>query len=300
MTYVIDRANVKKERDIVQCSFTIKNNKIDYIARQMNRVDFFKMDVSEYLLTPGHVMLDFQIEELNNFLTLKNYMKEKLISKGCTTVLFTITIDYEAQLLSKLKKAKHRMINSPIDYSIGIKIPIRALTPSLIRQCKRYKIPVIFVSLSEQDLGRVAWGWIRDALYPYYPCIVPIWREDFTKNKFKKVTEFWQELCLQEQIPTIPFVPSTGEPLPRNVLCRIGIYPLKGDIRIGGDVDYNLYPKKDVGFDNLGEVKYDMDKPIITVHKGRTIKVGDHFYINPGFGEQVVIKVPGYFASTFE
>jgi hypothetical protein len=299
MTYIIDRANLRKEREIVQCSFAIKNNRIDYVSPHMNNLKFIKMDVSEYVLTPGHIMLDFQIENLKTFSELKVYMKNNLINKGCTTVLTVFNIDFESQITQKLKKLKHVLINSPIDYCIGIKIQIKSLTPDLIRQCKKNKIPVIFLSLSEHEIDSVAWAWIRDALYPYYPCLVPIWKENYSKTKLRRITDYWVELCKREQIPTIPYLPSTNTPISLNELRRIGIYPLKGDIRIGGDVDYNLYEKKDVEFDNLNQVNYDIVKPIITVHKGRNIKVGDNFFINPGFGQEVSIKVPGYFASTF-
>jgi hypothetical protein len=298
MPYVINRANVKKEREIIQCSLSIKNNKIEYIRPHMDNVKLMKMDVSPYLLTPGHVMLDFNIEKLTTFSSQKEYIKD-LISKGCTTILVSVTVNYEAELKIAIKKIMHVMINSPIDYCIGVRIPIRALTPSFVRQCKRLKIPVIFVDLAEKDIDSIAWGWIRDALYPYYLSLVPIWSDDLTKGKLKKQSESWKEVMKEERIPTVPECPPTGEPLSMNVLRKIGISPLKGEIRIGGDVDYNLYEIKSREFANPEEVNYDMNKPIITVHKGRNIKVNHQFNINPGYGERVNIKVPGFYYSSF-
>jgi hypothetical protein len=298
MPYVIDRANVKKEREIIQCSFSIKDNRIEYIRPHMENVKLLKMDASPYLLTPGHVMLDFNIEKLTTFSAYKEYIKG-LISKGCTTVLVSVTVRYEADLRQAVKKIQHLMINSPVDYCIGVRIPMRALTPTFIRQCKRLKIPAVFVDLLEEEMDRVAWGWIREALYPYYLSLVPIWGGGYSKGKLKKLTDSWKELMKDERIPTVPSCPSTEEPLSLNVMRRIGISPIKGEIRIGGDVDYNLYLQKSRGFANQEEVNYDMDRPIITVHKGRNIKVGDEFFINPGYGEQVCIKVPGYYSSSF-
>ncbi|WP_456278555.1 hypothetical protein [Bacillus sp. AK128] len=298
MPYVIDRANVKKEREIIQCSFTVKENKIEYIRPHMDNVKLLKMDASPYLLTPGHIMLDFTVETLTTFASQKDYMKE-LIRKGCTTLLVSVTVNYEADLKKAIKRISHLMINSPIDYCIGVKIPIRALTPSFVRQCKRLKIPVIFVELAEVDMYNVAWGWIRDALYPYYLSIVPIWKDVSSKGKFKKLTENWTALMSEERIPTVPECPQAGEPLPLNVIRKIGISPLKGEIRIGGDLDYNLYGLKSREFANQGEVNYDMSKPLITVHKGRVIRVVDQFSINPGYGQRVTIKVPGYYSASF-
>jgi hypothetical protein len=299
MTYVIDRANVKKEDEIIKCSFSIKENKVELIRSHMNNVRLVKMDASPYLLTPGHVMLDFKIETLTSFLSYMEHMKE-LVHKGCTTVLACVSVKYEAELKIAVKRMQHQMINSPIDYCIGVKIPIRALTPSFVRLCKRLKIPVIFIELNEEDMYNLAWGWIREALYPYFLSIVPIWNNNYSKGKLKRATENWKKLLEEERIPTIPVCPKEGEPLPLSVLRRIGISPTKGELRIGGDVDYNLYVQKSREFANIAEVNYDMNKPIITVHKGRNIKIGDQVSINPGFGEQLCIKVPGFFTSTFD
>lgn len=296
MSYVIDRANVMKEREIIQCSFSIMNNKIEYIRPHMDNVKLRKMDVSPYLLTPGHVMLDFNIEHISSPSALKEHTKE-LIGKGCTTILVSATVHYESELLKAVKRISHIMINSPIDYCIGVRIPIRALTPSFIRQCKRLKIPVLFVELNENDMYQIAWGWIRDALYPYFLAIVPIWMNNPSKGKLKRLTDNWKELLHEERIPTVPICPEPGIPLELNVLRKIGISPLKGEIRIGGDIDYNLYAPKSREFANHKEVNYDMSKPIITVHKGRNIMVNDQYYINPGFGQRLMIKVPGFYTS---
>lgn len=299
MTYVIDRANVKRDSGIVTCSFSIKDNKIEYIKSHMNNVKFIKMDASPYLITPGHVMLDFKIESLLSYQSYKEHMKE-LIGKGCTTVLVGVTVKYESELVEKVKRVQHQMINSPIDFCICVKIPIRTLTPSFIRQCKRLKIPAVFVELKEEDMYTIPWGWIREALYPYFLSIVPVWTHDYSKGKIKRLTEEWKVRLLEEKIPTVPLCPNTGEPLALNVMRKIGISPIKGELRIGGDVDYNLYKLKSREFANKDEVNYDMDIPVITVHKGRNIKVGNKFYINPGYGDQLCIKVPGFYSSTFE
>ncbi|WP_246942172.1 hypothetical protein [Bacillus pinisoli] len=298
MPYVIDRANVIKELEIIQCSFSIKNNKIEYIRPHMDNVNLLKMDASPYLLTPGHVMLDFQIEHVSSALALKEHVK-KLISKGCTTIVVTVTAQYESELQVAVKRIAHLMINSPIDYCIAVKIPSRALTPSFIRQCKRLKIPVLFVELQEVDMYQIAWAWIRDALYPYFLSIVPIWQDEPSKGKVRRLTENWKTLLHEESIPTIPSCPAPGVPLELNVIRKIGISPLKGELRIGGDLDYNLYAEKSREFANQAEVNYDMSNPIITVQKGRTIKVNEQYFINPGFGQRITVKVPGFYDSSF-
>ena len=45
-------------------------------------------------------------------------------------------------------------------------------------------------------------------------------------------------------IPFIPFPLQERMPLSLDVLKKIGIYPQQGDLRIGGEVDYNIYIKR--------------------------------------------------------
>ncbi len=298
MKYVIDRANINKEHGIERISLSINDNRIEYISPHMENVNFIKMDVSSYLLTPSHVMLDFKTENLREFTTFIERMKDH-ISKGCTTVLVCITIKYESELLTSYKRIRHLMINSPIDYCFAVRIPFRLLSPSFISQCKRLRIPVVFTDVMEGEMNKIAWAWIRESMYPYYLSIVPIWRQGYSPGKIKKITGEWKELLKDEGIPTIPVCPIEDVPLSINVLRKMGISPLKGEIRIGGEVDYNLYRRKSLEFANMEEVQYDMDKPLITVHNGKCIKVGERFYINPGYGKQICIKVPGFFASAF-
>ena len=62
---------------------------------------------------------------------------------------------------------KTTLISSPIDFIIGVRIPVRLITPSFIRKCKREKVPAIFVELEDLDeLEDIPWGWVRDALFP--------------------------------------------------------------------------------------------------------------------------------------
>ncbi|UOK56851.1 hypothetical protein MGI18_19080 [Bacillus sp. OVS6] len=95
-----------------------------------------------------------------------------------------------------------------------------------------------------------------------------------------------------------PDCPSEHEPLEKSLLMKIGIYPEKGDIRIGGEVDYNLYVRN--GFNSVEEMsasRYHNHIPTFTIHKGQLIKVDEKVCIRPGFGEFCEISMSGRFAA---
>ncbi|MCZ0754454.1 hypothetical protein [Anoxybacillus sp. J5B_2022] len=88
-------------------------------------------------------------------------------------------------------------------------------------------------------------------------------------------------------------------PLPLAVLKKIGIYPQKGDLRIGGEVDYNLYAHISSKVAETFVVDYDKHVPVITVHNGKVMKAGDELFFQPGFGRERVVRAPGMFTANF-
>ena len=53
--------------------------------------------------------------------------------------------------LQRLNERKTSLLNSPLDYTIGLKTSANLITPNIIRVCKRHKVPVIWVDLDEAD-----------------------------------------------------------------------------------------------------------------------------------------------------
>lgn len=302
MAYIIDNAQVKKGNSVMTCSLLIKDNRIDYITDHFNTLLYKKIDTSRYLLTPGHVIIDFTFSPDMTFPQFKEYFKEKFLQKGVTTVLFIIDVHYERELEQKLNKIRLGLLNCPIDYYLGVRIPLRALTPAFIRQCKKQKIPVVFIDLPDclESLEKVQWGWIRDAVYGYYLPLAPIFKMDMPKRELQKWTRLWRQLTSENQVPAIPFSLNEYQVLNQNVLKKIGIYPDKGDIRIGGEVDYNLYDKEEIGsiYGDLSSL-YQNYTPNITVHKNVTIKDGEKIFFKPGFGNECIVKIPGFFKAYF-
>jgi len=300
MKYVIDQANVLKNNNVECCSLIIGENRIDYIEKSTKLYRILRMPVNEYVLTPGHIMLDFTFQHARTFEEFKGYIQCHFISRGCTTILAVCDVSYEKELSSKVRQLRQNLLNIPVDYFIGVRIPLRILSPSFVRECKRLKIPVIFLELSgEENLEHIPWYWIYEALYLYPIAFVPHW-----DNLSKTITQqkAWRKIMTKYKIPHIPFSLMERTPLPLNVLKKIGIYPLKGDIRIGGEVDYNLYEKTALTHSVAQKVNVDYDKhvPRVTVHKGRLLKAGDEIFFYPGFGKECVVQSPGMFMSHFE
>ena len=303
MTYIIAQAKVLKLDRIVNCSILVKDNRIDYISTNMKRLRLMRVNVSNFLLTPGHVMIDFAFPQHQTFQQTKEYFRSKYLAKGCTTILAITHIQYERELPRKLNQLKHLLINSPIDYYVGVKIPLTTLTPSFIRACKRNKVPVVLIEIeNESDLIQVPWGWIAESFFSYSLPLIPLWSSKVHSNRLKNTVEMWKNLMKENQIPTIPLCPKENTPLSLDVLKKIGIYPAKGDIRIGGEVDYNLYDLNEISYtvDQRPLVDYHCHMPKITMHKGKFVKISEQIYFHPGFGDECTVKVPGHFASSFD
>ncbi|MFC0271614.1 hypothetical protein ACFFIX_09110 [Metabacillus herbersteinensis] len=301
MSYIIDRTNVLKQSGFEKTSLLIKENRIEFIQPSMERFKFMKMDMSSYLLSPGFVMIDFSLNSSFNFSTFKGYMIEKLMSKGCTTVITVVPVDDEKELSSKLKKRRQLMINSSIDYYLGVRIPLKALTPSLIRACKRQKISLIFVEYdNELELSTLAWGWIRDAMFSTPVTLAPIWSgRDASLYRKGKQNVIWKKIMNSNKISAILDTLKEHQPIQKEKLMKIGIYPEKGEIRIGGQVDYNVYDYQQIcsKVEQKPFVDYDNHIPMITVHKGELIKVQSTFHFKPGFGHECLVPISGRFIS---
>ncbi|MBB5323393.1 hypothetical protein HNQ34_000470 [Anoxybacillus tepidamans] len=298
MPYIIDEAHVVKNGKLERCSFVVDGNRIDYISEKMNSSRWMRMPVGEFLLTPGHVMLDFSFDEPRTFLEFKQYMQQHFLTKGCTALLAVCSVLYEKQLSKALQQLRKYLLNSPIDYFIGVKIPLRTLTPSFVRACKRLKIPVIFLELhGNEPLEDVAWSWMYETFASYPLPLVPYWME----KPSKRMEERWRNVLSAHRIPFIPVSLKERTPLSLDVLKKIGIYPQKGDVRIGGEVDYNLYARPLLSGLVAETVIVDYDKhvPMITVHNGRVVKANDQLFFYPGFGKERTIYAPGMFSTYF-
>ncbi|WP_075982123.1 hypothetical protein [Bacillus massilinigeriensis] len=297
MTYIIENVNLLKSNSLEKTSLLIKNEKIAAIRPDFNRYTYMKMNAESFIMTPPHITLDTQIPLDESFPFMKNYFIKEMIQNGCTTFLTYFKVDHEYLFESCYKEMKIKLLNSPIDYILGIKIPQRLLTPTLIRKCKKMKIPVIFVEIKNiEDLRKTPWGWIKEALFPYNCPLAPIFIDMNSREKQQAKT-IWVEILKKERIPGIFDELMEKLPIQLDILKKIGIYPLKSFLNQGGEVSYNFYKNaREVRkIEELELFLYHKHRLIITVHKGTIIRSGEEVLFRPGFGEHVTIKTPSIF-----
>lgn len=298
LNYIIENANVVSDQGILNRSFLIQDNKISHFGSSLVQYKGMRMNVSTYFMTPGHTFIDFDLPVYENLKNYKNRLID-LISKGCTTVLAPCYIPYETDFEKSIRAAKHKMINSTIDFVVGVHMPAEKLTPSTIRLCRRHKLPYIIAEISEHtDIHSIPWGWIRDSAFQFQVPIYPLWKIEDDKI-LKMQMDTWEYVTSLHKIPTYLKFPIEAKPLPKVIRKQIGLYPKKGELLIGNDLDYNLYqyPCFESKVDETNKLDYDKIDPIITVHKGRLLKTKDATNFFPGFGEELLIRSPGLFSS---
>lgn len=297
MTYIIENANLLKDDRLEQSSLLIKADRIDSIRPSFERFSYMRVNASSYVMTPPHILFCPRFPCDSSFQDMKKFFINELITKGSTMFLTYVEIDKEYLLQSAFTKMKTTLLNSPIDYTVGVKIPIRLLTTSFLIQCKRAKIPAIFVEVEDEcQLKEIPWGWLREAMFPYNSPLIPIFVSDNEKKK-NQLEVTWRELLHKEKIPYIEHELEENVPISHENLCKMGIYPVKSAIHHGGEVSYNLYGK-DVSEKEICErdLFQQVDKRLlVTVHKGTVIRAGKDVHFRPGYGEYVLIKTPAFF-----
>lgn len=298
MNYIIEDANVVTDQGITIRSFLVQENKISHLGSSLKQYKGMRMNVSTYFMTPGRVIADFNLVTCGNLADYKNKLL-KLIVKGCTTVLVPCYIPYEKDFGKKIRAARHSMINSSLDFVLGLHMPAEKITPSTIRLCKRYKLPFIVADIDEHtNIYSIPWGWIKDAQFQYQIPIYPLWKiED--KRTLNIQMDIWEWVTVTNNLPTHLHFPSDSTPISSVIRKQIGLYPKKGELLIGNDLDYNLfmYPLEEPKVEETNNLDYDKRDPLITVHKGRVLKAGREVKFFPGFGKELYVKLPGLFAS---
>ncbi|MEK3990982.1 hypothetical protein [Robertmurraya sp. FSL R5-0851] len=296
MAYIIENMNLLKKDKLEKISILVKNERISTITNEMKNYSYVKMNASGYITTNPHIIFDPKIPTLTSFSDMKSYMTERFLKRGCTTFLTYVSVSQEKKLKTSLKQAKMGLLSSPIDYVIGVKIPLSALTPSFIRTTKREKVPVFIEFSSVDELKEKPWGWIREAMFPYNSPLIPCFQMDGEREK-KRAKQVWNEIMAKHNIANIREELMQGEPLTQEALHKIGILPLKSHLHPGSEVSYNFYRKSSeiINIDEKSLFLYHSDRLLVTVHKGEVIRAGDKVWFRSGYGEHVIINTPSFF-----
>jgi hypothetical protein len=276
-------------------SYVILDQKVRHTYYHEPKTKRIKCVHKGFIMKPGYVMVDEKLAETNSFDDYKEIMAN-LQEKGCTTVIAVFPIKSETELEQNLLKARRQMVQSSIDYLFSISIPIVELNASLIRRCKKNKIPLIIADVwHESDLNKPTWEWIRNELWNYQIVIVPRWKFDFHSIREEhKCALKWKELAKKFTIETYSSDLKMHTSLCSDLLKKIGVYPFKGRLGNNSDLDYILYRSEDQ-FIQQTPVPYDTINPCIVVSKGQFLKVNHELLFKVGHGKQLFIHRPGYF-----
>lgn len=298
MTYIIEDAHLLKGKATAKTDLLIDGEVILTAKPSLNRYKHIRMSADAFIMTPTHVLLDSNLLAGSSFQERKNYYSKNFLMHGSTTVLTSIEIHFESQLEMRLKQVKRDLIDCPLDYVIGVRIPISLLNPSFIRKCKRAKIPAIFVDITDIiDLVHVPWGWVKEALFPYNSLLIPVFNQKLNKREKQLQIHAWGELMKQEKLNVALEEVAELSVIPRKVLMKTGIFPHKANLSSGGELSYNLYHKtpQTIGLDEKELFDSQSSQLAYTIHKGKVVRAGSEVYFRPGMGENVIINTPGFF-----
>ncbi|WP_147533781.1 hypothetical protein [Bacillus marasmi] len=297
MTYIIENVHVLDNKTFTKAAFLIKQDKIASRLTSVKKLTYMRMDASSFIMTPTYVFFDQQLPENKPFQEVKQYFLNRFILKGCTTILTTASIEYESDFYQQMKRKLAHLNTSPIDFFVAVKIPVRLLTPSFIRICKKEKIPAIFVRIkNREELGTIPWGWIREALFPYNCPIIPVFEVE--QKERLAVSEAWKKITVSEKLPSFSDEIKARQPIPRTDLAKIGIFPVKANLLHGAELSYNMYmmEPESVQVEELDMFHYHSHRLVITVHKGSIIRAADKTHFRSGFGEQVKVTKPSFYS----
>ncbi|MBP2241368.1 hypothetical protein J2Z40_001930 [Cytobacillus eiseniae] len=299
MTYIIENATILKDQRITKNSLLIENGRILSIKPAYKRYRYIRMNAAPYIMAPTSTLLFNEFPFNMSFQEQKKFFIDEFILKGCTTFLTLATVKQENNLLKEVKQLKTRLLNSPIDFIIGVRVAIKRLTPAFLRTCKRERIPAIFVEVSGVDeLDHLPWGWLREAIFPYNSPLIPIFINQNERER-KHAEVQWKRKMQEEKMPFIEQEIVEQEPISYSALTKIGIYPKVSNIHQGCELSYNLYLKSRE-IRKIEEVElfhYHRHMLVTTIHKGNVIRAQNQIEFRPGFGEHIPISTPSFFST---
>lgn len=275
-------------------SMVIKDNEIRYFGDNVSMFTLMKMDTSPFVLTPSHVMFITNFPT-DSFVSFKKYVMEHLLANGCGTIITDFTVSYDFEFETKLMEKRTSLLNCPIDYVLGVRIPASKLTTSTMKKCKKAKVPVVFVEINNRkELGSIPWGWIKEAAFPYNPLLIPIFPSEVKVAAQKRISSYFSKLLEKEKINHLSYPLSPNKPLDEKILKKIGLYPKRGVLRTGGEISYNLSYRNSL-VEQKKTTYYDSLKLAIAVHKGRFTFIDSQPIFRPGFGEEILINQTALF-----
>ncbi|MCJ7839463.1 hypothetical protein MUB24_00785 [Lederbergia sp. NSJ-179] len=294
MHYLMEDATFLFNGQRKKVSMLVRQNEIRYIGYSVPRLNVMKLNVQAFFLTPSFVFYSPTIPKFS-FAQFKTYFSQEYLLKGCGCMITDFTIQYQHQFKEELEKKRLELLNSPIDYLFGVKLKAEKLVPELVHICKREAIPVLFIELKNtHELVNIPWGWIKEASFPNNPLFVPCFSVSTKPLRQKHLLGKWCEILQNENIHHLQEPLPINKPLKLAILKKIGLYPKKGILKAGGEINYNLFLKQNKG-EHLTSEREEECIPHISVSKGKFVSINQTPVFRPGAGKEIVIYQTGLF-----
>lgn len=295
MTYIIDRVRLYMNGEWQNISLLVDREKILAVKPEFKQYRYMKMAARPFYMTPSYVFFLSGLPRVKSRAEYKNFFTRHFLEKGCTFLIVGLRLTRISHLSEILDAARNFLMKSPLDYTFALQVPATKLSAPLIRKTKRLKIPALLVEFNDVDeLERIPWGWIREALFPYNSPLIPV--PGNAKNKKDELLAAWDAIMTEEKIPHLKNTLPEQQPVPLDALKKTGIYPKKGYLHPGGELSYNFYWSKQThGEDRDVEHVLQEKNLVITVHKGKIVRVMKKIFYRESFGEELHINRPAFF-----
>ncbi|MBD7964715.1 hypothetical protein [Fictibacillus norfolkensis] len=276
MRYIIERPLQSLGTDTV-LSYLVDSQKISYVSQGPLRMNVMKMSMHGLKMIPGHISPLMSLNRLP-IEKVRQTISER-VRIGTTTLLASAEVNYLHEAETELKRTRHLLISSSIDYCIGLSMSPEKITPQMMSFCRKQKIP--FIQLICKDfaqLTHVIWERISEANFSYGTVIFPTFPANIDQKLKNTWQKKWNELSVKHQIPTLFHDLCETEAISLPSLKMLGLYPVKGGLFTGSDADYCIY-RTDVIDDTLQAV----------IVRGKIVFTDNHPETHQGFGKEIIV-----------
>ncbi|WP_413380534.1 hypothetical protein [Alkalihalobacillus sp. 1P02AB] len=290
--YLIDQVTEQSGNQLKDRVYLIDNGKIKFVNRDFAKWNQRRVNMSGLTLKAGLVVSEEQLLETADSLTFF-HRQEQLVNMGCTTAIVFAKLPYESRLEQVYKTSMKKMEFASIDYVLGLEISLQLLRPSVILTCKRKQIPALKVVIKEgDDPSSLAWLYIAQVQRNYRVVLMPHFVSENEKERA------WQQMVWKKETENYAiaehFYITEEKVWTKCAIQKIGLYPEKGTLMVGSDLDYFLYENTENQLvEDIENLDYHYKKPSIVVLRGQLLKINEQFLSRPGFGRAIYIKMPG-------
>lgn len=285
MPYILENITLYENSKFKKTNFVVKGDTIYSRDTPVRKMNFIRLQLDKHII----IATETVIGDLKEWLADGLEYVERIVLLGSTTVVFPVDVKYEYQVKQELSKAREQLNNFPLDYVLVLRLSARLIKPSIVRFCKQQCIPAIILNVeNELELQKIAWCWIKDAVFPYNLTFIP----SFTRRR--EYLSCWRQ-CMDEANLSHSREPlTTHQPLTKDILKKIGLYPYKGILRIGGEISYNILKENSKKCLITNDTTY-YDKIEFTIFKNEVIRFNGQVDFSTAVGTEMKIKVPGFF-----